>query len=147
MAEFERRLKQHESFPGKFADDTASFVLAREKAEQGWNTEPERVIVVMEKPQRSEVLQTVVRLMGMKAGEHGFRYGFPLEEPDTGGAFRGTDEHPATCVRNCAAIPEKIGVPLPEPTGRMEHYMPELKKWIEADAPVDARNANEEGAP
>lgn len=106
---------------------------------------PERALIVMDKAQQARVVKRIIDMAGMPAGAHGLGYAFPLRVPEDGKAFRGSNGYDATCVRNCAAFPEKVGVPIPEPTGRMEHYMPELKNWIEADAPIDARG--EEPAP
>lgn len=42
-------------------------------------------------------------------------------------------------VGNCAKFPEFIGVPIPEPSGNLKLYMPELQDWAQADGPQDFR--------
>lgn len=140
VTKFENALSANKAFPGVVDDDTMVFNLARDMAEKhGWNTMPERSIVIMDKPEQSAILRQVLEMQGMAPREHGLGYEFPLREPENGKAFRDSNGFGADCVANCAKFPEKVGVPVPEPTGRMGHYMPELNKWIEGDAPIDAR--------
>lgn len=139
--DFERKVKDNEAFAGKVDDDTHVFDLAREMAEKhGWNTMPERSIVIMDKPEQSAILAEVLRMKGMKPGEHGLGYQFPRPDDPAYSAQKG---YAAECLGNCAVFPSKVGVPIPEPTGRMKQYMPELDKWIEGDAPTDARKDRE----
>lgn len=139
--DFEEKVRKHEAFPGKVDDDTHIFDLAREMAEKhGWDTMPERSILIMDKPEQSAILAEVLRMKGMEPGEHGLGYQFPRRDDP---AYEGQKGYPVECLGNCAVFPSKVGVPIPEPTGRMKQYMPELDKWIEADAPIDARKDRE----
>jgi|GEM_PF-4461365 len=75
----------------------------------------------------------------MEPGAHGFGYGFPLDSPQAGQHFAASNGYDTDHVRNCATLPEKLGLPIPEHSGNMKRYMPELQKWAAADAPIDAR--------
>jgi len=133
-------LKRHEAFPGHVADDTSAFDGARRMVdEHGWDTRIERTVVLLEKPQQSNLLGRVMELSGMQPGAHGFGYSFPLNEAKGGQFYQASNGFAADAVRNCAAFPEKLGLPIPEQSGVMKVYMTELKKWADADAPIDAR--------
>ncbi|MCE9573519.1 MAG: hypothetical protein K8W52_10210 [Deltaproteobacteria bacterium] len=66
---------------------------------------------------------------------------YPACHPEVGGykfpERSGADRAPD--ANNCATYPRRLGIPIPEPTGSMRDYMPELDRWATADAPVDSR--------
>ena len=149
MAEFLKSLMDHDAFPGILGNDTQIFIKAAEMArERGWNTEPISAVQLVDQAKKMEVVDEAARLSGMKPGEHGFGYSFPLrpeERKGDGENFAGSNGFPATCVRNCGAFPEKLGVPIPEPSGNVKLYMPELEKWANEDGPKDFRDKDVKG--
>jgi hypothetical protein len=143
MAEFMRSLFAHDAFPGIVGDDTRVFERARQKAKSGWNTEPISVVELVDKPAKIDVARQVAKMSGMKPGEHGLGYSFPKPTPTDGEHFAPSNGYDAACVRNCATFPEKVGVAIPEPSGNLGSYMPELEKWASEDGPKDFRAKDE----
>ncbi len=150
LEEVKRRLKNHDVFPGIVGNDTEVFRKASRMArEQGWNTEPIQATLLLDRLEQPRMFEEVQRMVNMKPGEHGMGYSWSLPKPGPDGqhfqggtAVKGPPrEFCSAMVRNCAAYPEKLGVPIPEPSGKMIEYMPELKKWADADAPIEARDA------
>jgi len=140
MPELMRSLFNHDAYPGIVGNDTAVFERARQKASQeGWNTDPVSVVELVDKPEKLKVATQLAKMSGMKPGEHGIGYSFPMPSEKDGQHFAPSKQFPAECVRNCAAFPEKVGVPIPEPSGNLSVYMPELEKWATEDAPKDFR--------
>ncbi len=141
-------LEANKVFPGVVGNDTAVFAIAEKlAAERGWNTEVVRSPILMGRAQQARILERVRGMQSMAPGEHGFGYSFPLKNPDGPHHFAGgTSElgdgqsFDADHVRNCAAFPQEVGVPIPEQSGSMRAYMPALEKWANnPDAPIDAR--------
>ena len=134
------RLKAHEAFPGVVKDDTESFRLAaRQHQEKKWNTEVFVSVDLVDKPKKQEVAAKLKEMSGMAPGEHGESYSFPLKQPDAAGNhFAGSNGATPDHVANCAVFPSRIGVPIPEPSGNLAKYIPELAKWVEA-GPNDRR--------
>jgi hypothetical protein len=58
-------------------------------------------------------------------------YQFPYEEPNALGSHYANDQS-----RNCATYPQMLGLCVPEPSGQLRDYIPELKKWNNR-SPVD----------
>ena len=145
VAEALKNLFNHEAYPGIVKDDTALFERATQMAkERGWNTEPIVAVELVDKPKKLEMLKEVARLSGMNPGEHGLGFSFPLKQPENGEHFAASKEYPAECVRNCAAFPEKVGVPIPDRSGNLNQYMPQLQNWASEDAPKDFRKKGDE---
>ena len=149
-AEVLQRLKDHEAFPGVVKDDTAIFREAEEMARlHGWSTQPISAVQLVDTPKKMEVVDKAAKMSGMQPGEHGFGYSFPLR-PEQRGAdgenFAPSNGFPAQCVANCGVLPDKIGVPIPEPSGNVKLFMPELQKWADEEGPKDFR-AKTEDAP
>ena len=143
MDAFLERLGAHEAFPGILGNDTHIFQKAAEMAkEHGWDTEPVSMVQLVDQKKKMEIVDEAARLSGMEPGKHGFGYSFPLRSNDPkpdGENFAPSNGFPASCVRNCGTFPEKMGVPVPEPTGNVRKYMPELQKWANEDGPKDLR--------
>ncbi len=97
----------------------------------------------MDTEKKLSIAREVTKLSNVAPGARGFGYSFPLPVPQAGEHFQGSQEFPACNVRNCAAFPEKIGVPIPEPSGNLKLYMPELDRWSNAEAPMDFRSGKE----
>jgi len=138
-------LIRHEAFPGVLGDDSAIFLEAAALArDRGWDTEVTVAVSLVDTPEKMKTVHEVARLSGMKPGEHGYGYSFPLEPhqiPPSGEAFGASNGFPASCVRNCGTFPTKVGVKIPEPTGQVKAFIPELRKWAEQDGPIDFRSA------
>lgn len=144
MHELIGALMRHEAFPGVVADDTQIFLEAAAYArDRGWDTEPVSAVELVDQPKKLETLKEVARMSGMKPGEHGYGYSFPLKPHEIApGAesFAESNGFPANCVRNCGTWPEKVGVKIPEPTGQVRAYIPELQKWADDAGPKDFRS-------
>lgn len=133
-------LMNHEAYPGVVKNDTDVFVLAEKMAkEKGWNTVPVSAVELVDKPQKAAVVADIQRMEKAPASEHGEGYSFPLEKPEAGEHFRDSNGYCAGNVRNCASFPEKVGVSIPEPSGNLRRYIPELEKWATDDGPMDFR--------
>ncbi|HEY3805952.1 MAG TPA: hypothetical protein VGL61_25260 [Kofleriaceae bacterium] len=143
MPAFLRSLFAHDAYPGIVGDDTSVFERAREKSAKGWNTEPISVVELVDKPAKLKAAAQVAAMSGMTSGEHGLGYSFPMPSPSGSEHFASSNGYPADQVRNCATFPEKVGVPIPEPSGNLGAYMPELEKWAAEDAPKDFRTKGE----
>ncbi|MDB4961750.1 MAG: hypothetical protein JWP01_1749 [Myxococcales bacterium] len=143
MPEFLKSLMEHDAFPGILGNDTPIFHKAAEAArEHGWDTEPIAAVQLVDEPKKMEIVDQAAKLSGMKPGEHGFGYSFPKRPEERTGPndlFASSNGFDASCVRNCGAFPEKLGVAIPEPSGNVKHYMPELEKWANEDGPKDFR--------
>jgi hypothetical protein len=136
-----QNLFNHEAYPGVVQDDTPLFDRAKQRAaKNGWNTEPVVAVELVDKPKKLEIVREVERLSNMEPGTHGLGFSFPLRQESGGEHFAGSNGYQASCVRNCAAFPEKVGVPIPEPSGNLKQYMPKLDEWANADGPQDFRN-------
>ena len=140
-------LMKHEAFPGVVGDDTHIFLEAAALArDRGWSTEPVVAVELVDQPKKLQILADVARLSGMAPGEHGFGYSFPLrpnERQPGAEPFAASNGFPANCVRNCGKFPEEVGVRIPEPTGQVREYLPELQKWASEDGPKDFRQPEE----
>jgi len=134
-------MQDHDAYPGVVGDDTRIFRLAEQMARsKGWATEPISAVELVDKPKKLESLEKVRKMAGLKPGEHGIGYSFPLEQPNEQGShYRDSNGFCGPAIANCAAFPPMVGVPVPEPSGALKIYMPELQKWVEADAPIDKR--------
>lgn len=133
--------------PGRVKIDNKHYYLAEKQArEKRWDTEVTRVVVAFDVAEQQAI---VGRVLGEEAatagGVHPHGYTFPPKRPTDGSPYVpykddvGTNgqQYPADCIGNCAVWPRMVGVPIPEQSGRMmEEYMPELKKWESADAPI-----------
>lgn len=86
----------HKSYPGHVTDDTSIFQAARARG----LTVLKRELIYPE----SQYNEIKSRFDAEKAGT-GYKYGFP----------------PAGDC-NCATFPQKVGIPVPEATGRMKQY-------------------------
>ena len=79
-------------------------------------------------------------------GEYPHAYWFPPKgatSPPDNTAENG-QRYPGECTANCATYLRFVGVPIPEQSGRMSDYMPKLKEWADAAAPIAGRDHTEE---
>jgi hypothetical protein len=132
LPELKRRLKAGEVFPGRVRDDGKIFKLAEQMAEErGWNTRPVRAIVLLDPEVGAKTHERIAAQEGMEPGAPDVgEYGFPKRD----GTVASDD------VNNCATYPRHLGLPIPEATGSLRDYIPELERWAHADAPIDARS-------
>ncbi len=120
-------LRNGKIFPGQVLPDNIHYERAAKKlAEHGWDTHLTRVVVTFD-PNEAPVIaaRTDGEMAANQRGEHPHGYGFPKK-----------GQSPAECDANCATWLRFVGVPIPESTGRMSEYMPALKEWAAADAPI-----------
>ncbi len=136
-----RSLMSHEAFPAKVRDDTHVFELAQHYAAQGWNTQPISAVELVDSAKKLQMVDDVARMTGMAPGEHGIGYSFPLDTPEHGEHYAPSNGFAAGCVRNCATYPAKVGLSIPEQSGNLKRYMPELESWVHEDGPKDFRTA------
>jgi hypothetical protein len=141
-AEFMNLLKANHQFPGAVKDDTAIFRLADQMAQMGWNTEVMSVAQVVDSPQKQEIVERINTMRGQNTvtngqSGHGLYYQFPYPQTQQGGAG-GAFETPQTA--NCAIFPAIAGIPVPESTGQLNAYIPELEKWAQ-EGIIDIRGA------
>ncbi len=132
-------------FPGRVRIDSDHYHLAAQKAREGWDTHVARAVVAFDPSEQRAIRD---RVLGERAatahGQHPHGYAFPPRRPADGGdyvPYRGAratngQDYAAECIGNCAVWPRMVGVPVPEHSGRMQDYMPELRKWENADAPI-----------
>ncbi len=140
-AEALARLKAHEAFPGRVRNDTEVFQRAEEHANaDGWNTSLVSSVELVEPAFKQKVMDDVRR---MQAGGHDLAYSFPLlpdePHPVPGEHFHASNGYAAERVANCAVFPSKLGVPIPEPSGNLTLYIPELERWSQEEGPKDFR--------
>jgi len=122
-------------------DDTPIFDRARRNAaEHGWDTQVTMAVELVDPEVAEYALKDVLRL---ENNAHGIGYSFPLrpEEPHPDGQhYKASNGYPPRDIANCAVFPSKIGVPIPEPSGNLTQYIPELKRWAAEDGPKDFRS-------
>ncbi len=137
-----QKLRNGEVIPGNVKLDNDHYEKAAAKlAKKGWDTEVTRVVMTFDPNERSAIKnRTLGELEANERGEHSHGYWFPKKDtmPKDTVATNG-QEFAGNLIANCAAWLRLAGVPIPEPTGRMSEYMPALKEWGAADAPVAGR--------
>lgn len=139
--------------PGQVLEDNWHYEIAAEKSsKEGWDTGLTRVVVTFDPAEQLEIYNKVKKeLKDNGDGKHSHAYGFPPPLPKDGSPYEpfkdttATDGQPyAACdIGNCARYPGMVGVPIPEDSGRMSEYMPELKEWENADAPIAGHQSTE----
>jgi hypothetical protein len=112
-------LKEHHSLDGTLQEDTSLFVRAYELAQQGART----TVWQMTIPLSEEDFERIrAQALAWYEEQKIFAYAFP---PD--------DEPPLDTQDNCATFPRKLGLPLPEATGKLLDYIPAIEavgeKW------------------
>jgi hypothetical protein len=107
-------LKEHHSLEGALQEDTALFERADELAEQGARTVVWQMSISLSEEDFEHVYTQALKWY---QEQKIFLYAFP---PD--------DEPPLESQDNCATFPRKLGLPLPEPTGRLLDYIPAIEK-------------------
>jgi hypothetical protein len=144
-AEFLAALGKNRDFPGLVRDDKQIFVLADNYAKnERWNTKVYVATQLVDAAKKKEI-ETKIAPMSANDGRgegagHGKSYQFPNRTADTQGShFKSED------TANCATFPALVGVPVPEPSGVLQNYMPKLEGWAN-DSPVDLRTKPSGGA-
>ncbi len=126
------RLKGNECFPGVCGDDTAVFRIAASKhTNEKWNTEVDVVSELVTSEKKLAVVDKVAQWSGMKAGEHGKHYAFPLPKDKAEGGKHFVDQKGVSGSNqlNCATFPAMVGVEIPDSTGVLGTYVPALSEW------------------
>ena len=136
------------TFPGRVLNDTDHYTIAAEyAATKGWKIEIEHVAVTFDPAELPGIAQLVFGEMAANAqGEYPHAYWFPPKgatSPPDNTAENG-QRYPGECTANCATYLRFVGVPIPEQSGRMSDYMPKLKEWADAAAPIAGRDHTEE---
>jgi hypothetical protein len=135
-------LKAHVTMPGQIRDDTQVFQLARQMADDsGWSTTPTAAVLRLDPEAQARIAHLIEGLGAMTPGSHGLGYTFPLPSPENGSYYRDSAGYDASCTANCATWPRLLGLPIPEPSGNLAHYLPALREWAEADHPIEASRA------
>jgi len=140
-------LRAQTVMPGRVKIDNKHYYHAEKKArEKRWDTEVTRAVVAFDIAEQQSILGRVLGEVAATAdGEHPHAYTFPPSRPTDGSPYipykddvaTNGQQYPADCIGNCAVWPRMVGVPIPEQSGRMlDEYMPELKKWANADEPI-----------
>ena len=135
LGDFMARLKGNEAFPGVVGDDTAVFRIAASKhANEKWNTEVEVVSELVQSEKKLEVVDKVMKWSGMKPGEHGKSYAFPLPKDKAQGGNHFVDQKgvSGSDQANCATFPAMVGVEIPDSSGVLGTYMPALSEWAKS---------------
>jgi len=129
------QLRQHKAFPGTVEDDTHVFRLAEEMAEQHhWNTRPITAVELLDPETQRAIRMQVAIEHGTDPGALGRGYAWPLLQTENGEHYAPSGSHLACNLANCAKWPERVGVTLPEPSGNLAQYIPELEAWIRLGA-------------
>ena len=140
-------LRAQTVMPGRVKIDNKHYYHAEKQArEKRWDTEVTKAVVAFDIAEQQAILGRVLgEVAATAAGEHPHAYTFPPSRPTDGSPYipykddvaTNGQEYPADCIGNCAVWPRMVGVPIPEQSGRMlDEYMPELKKWADADEPI-----------
>jgi hypothetical protein len=143
------KLKKGDVFPGNVKVDNDHFELARKQAAKGWDTAPVRVIVTFDPDEQAAISKAVTdEHIATEGDKYTHGYSWPAKKPQDGQHYKGGtapngQDFDADCVGNCATYPAKVGVPIPEQSGRMQDYMRELTAWSKADAPISGHRATE----
>jgi hypothetical protein len=124
-------LRDGKVFPGQVRLDGDHYVKAATKlAEEGWDTHLTRVVVTFDPNEAPAIRErTLKEKAANENDQHLHNYIFPKK-----------GQMPSELTANCATWLRFVGVPIPEPTGRMSEYMPALKQWEAADAPIAAHS-------
>jgi len=107
------RLKGHHSVDGALQDDTMIFQRAFELAEFGARTEVWQMAIASS---NEEFERIRIQALEWYQEQKIFSYAFP---PD--------DKPPIESQDNCATFLRKLGLPLPEPTGKLLDFIPAIK--------------------
>jgi len=144
-------LREQKVFPGNVKLDNEHYEAAyRMATEKGWKIEVEHVAVTFDPSEFPAIAQLAFGEMAAnERGEYPHAYWFPPKRattpPDsianTGQPYAGE------CIANCATWIRFLGIPLPEQSGRMTDYMPKLKEWADADAPIAGRDHTKDDEP
>lgn len=111
-------LKKHTLYPGKITDDTYVFEMVARKPGLDRDGNPQIVFEQKIPLTRAEYDAAVAEhaARGVGAPMSDVLYGFP------------NPANPNPCAFNCATYPSRLGIPIPERTGIMRDYIPELEK-------------------
>ena len=105
-------LRARNDLSGGVYDDTAIFWRAMQLAQSGARTTVWQQRIPVSAAEHARIAQELQHLV-MAGGRLGARYRFP----DKSGVAM-----PAG-ANNCATWPRELGLPIPEPTGRLRHYI------------------------
>lgn len=127
------KVLNHEPLPAVVQDDTATFTRAQALTAEGWDLSITTAALSMDDAARVAAFGENARLEAKSlAGQPtGKDYQFPYEEPNALGSHYANNQS-----RNCATYPQMLGLCVPEPSGQLRDYIPELKKWNNR-SPVD----------
>jgi hypothetical protein len=137
--ELMRKILNHEPVPAIVRDDTRTFVQARELAAQGWDLEITTAALSMDDATRAAAFGENMRLTAATEAkvETGKDYQFPYDKPNELGSHYANDHS-----RNCATYPQMLGLCVPETSGQLRDYIPELRTWHKG-SPVDLNTVNQ----
>lgn len=107
-------LKEHNSLDGALHLDTAIFERAYELAKVGARTVVWQMVIPLSEEEFERVRTQALKWYTEK---NVFSYAFPLY-----------DEGVVAATNNCATFPRELGLPLPEPSGRLVKYIPAIRK-------------------
>jgi hypothetical protein len=106
-------------------------------SKKGWNTVPSSAVLRLDAEVQERIVGKILQLAG--GDDTGLGYTFPLPAPLDGSHYRDSPSYSRDCTANCAVWPRLMGMPIPEASGNLERFMPELRKWSEDDHPIDTR--------
>jgi hypothetical protein len=133
------KITANESVPAIVGDDTEIFDLAaRYAATLGWDTEVATAMQLLTQQKQLAVTEQLGAMTANSGRAHDKKYQFPFPEPRDGRFF--ADDRTA----NCATFPGMLGLPIPEPSGKLSQYMPALRKWAQ-EGPLDLRDEATDG--
>ncbi|WGG52039.1 DUF4150 domain-containing protein [Rugamonas sp. DEMB1] len=108
-------LKKGGSYPGIITNDTAIFESVAKNPALGRDG-VRQVVIESKIPVSQAQLDSIMAAhekIGVNSSMDNILYGFPGKN---------------SCTFNCATFPSELGIPIPEATGNMRNYMPELEK-------------------
>lgn len=137
--ELMRKVLNHEPVPAVVRDDTKTFVRVRELATEGWDFEITTAALSMDDAMRAAAFGENAHLANASVanGSTGKEYQFPYEQPNEFGSHYANDHS-----RNCATYPQMLGLCVPETSGQLRDYIPELKTWNQG-SPIDAHTTKQ----
>nr|WP_297350314.1 PAAR domain-containing protein [uncultured Caldimonas sp.] len=108
-------LRNKVTYPGKITDDTALFKAVSARPAIGRDGKPQVVVEQKIPVSKAEFgrIKAEHDAIGVNRPMDDVRYGFPDE---------------GACTFNCATFPSKLGIPIPETSGNLRNYIPQLEK-------------------
>ena len=115
-------LRNKAAYPGQITDDTVIFRSVATKPAIGRDGKPQVVIEQKIPMSKAEFDAAKARhdAIGLNKPMDDVLYGFPNE---------------GACTFNCATFPSKIGIPIPEKSGNLRNYIPNLEQQGEVWVP------------